>query len=48
MARRNRPTRTRVQRPKSALPVRLERALHQIMGDATEALIYMSTERRSN
>ena len=41
MARRTRASR-RIQRPKSALPARIERALNQLADDAAAALIYMS------
>lgn len=46
MARRNRPVVRRVQRSKNSLPVRLERVIDQLIGDATDALIYMSSDNR--
>ncbi len=49
MARRNRPTTTRrIQRSKTSIPARLERVIDQLMGDATDALIYMSSDNRGN
>lgn len=46
MARRNRPAAARrVQRSKISLPVRLERVIDQLIGDATDALTYMGSEK---
>lgn len=46
MARRNRPTVRRIQRSKTSIPARLERVIDQLVGDAADALIYMSSDNR--
>lgn len=48
MARRNRPAARRTQRSKTAISARLEQMLVQLIGDANDALVYMSSEKTNN